>query len=72
MNNRSVIGVLATVPTLEMSQQIQEELYALYKLGKIRPHIEHTHCFEELPRALADLDERRIIGRSVILMEGTL
>ena len=48
LNNRSVIGVLATVPTHEMSQAMQDELYALYKLGKISPHIERTHSFEEL------------------------
>jgi NADPH2:quinone reductase len=69
LNNRSVIGVLATVPTLEMSRAIQEELSAMYKLGKLTPHIERAHSFEELPKALADLDERRIIGRSVILMQ---
>jgi NADPH2:quinone reductase len=69
LNNRTVVGVLATVPTAEMSRAIQDELYALYKLGKITPHIERTHRFEELPAALADLDERRIIGRSVILMD---
>jgi len=70
LNNRSVIGVLATVPTPEISQAVQDELYAMYKQGKIHPHIERTHSFEELPVALADLDERRIIGRSVILMDG--
>ena len=68
LNNRSVIGVLATVPTPEMSQSMQDELYAMYKLGKINPHIERKHSFEDLPNALADLDERRIIGRSVIVM----
>ena len=69
LSNRSVIGVLATVPTSEMSTDIQNALYALYKQGKLKPHIEQTHTFEQLPRALADLDERRIIGRSVILMD---
>lgn len=69
LNNRSVIGVLATVPTPEMSQTMQDELFTLYKLGKITPHIERTHSFKELPNALADLDERLIIGRSVILMD---
>jgi NADPH2:quinone reductase len=69
LNNHSVIGVLATVPTPDMSQEIQDELYAMYKQGKIHPHIERTHNFEELPNALADLDERRIIGRSVILVD---
>ncbi|MEJ6540102.1 MAG: NADPH:quinone oxidoreductase family protein [Halioglobus sp.] len=68
LNNRSVIGVLATVPTPEISQAMQAELYTLYKQGEIRPHIERTHSFEDLPNALADLDERLIIGRSVILM----
>lgn len=68
LNNRSVIGVLAAVPTHEMSLNVQDELYALYKLGKIAPHIAWRHRFEELPHALADLDERRIIGRSVLVM----
>ena len=48
---------------------MQDELYAMYKLGKITPHVESTHSFRELPDALADLDARRIIGRSVILMD---
>jgi NADPH:quinone reductase len=69
LNNRSVIGVLAMVPTPEMSQTMQDELYAMYGQGKITPHIERTHSFEELPNALADLDERLIIGRSVILVD---
>ncbi len=69
LNNRSVIGVLASVPTPEMSKAMQDELYAMYKLGKINPHIERTHSFKELPNALADLDERLIIGRSVLLMD---
>jgi NADPH2:quinone reductase len=69
LNNRSVIGVLAVVPTLEMSQAIQHELYGMYKLGKLRPPVESTHGFRELPNALANLDQRRIIGRSVILMD---
>lgn len=68
LNNRSVIGVLATVPTPEISQAMQNQLYALYKQGKLCPHIERTHSFEELPNALADLDERLVMGRSVILM----
>lgn len=53
-----------------MSQAIQHELYALYAQGKISPHIESTYRFEALPSALTDLAERRIIGRSVILMDG--
>lgn len=68
LNNRSVIGVLATVPTPEISQTMQNALYALFQQGKISPHIERIHGFEELPTALANLDERLIIGRSVILM----
>ena len=68
LNNRSVIGVLAALPTPEMSQAVQDELYGMYALGKVNPHIERTHSFEELPNALADLDERRVIGRSVILI----
>jgi len=69
LNNRSVVGVLAVAPTLEMSEEIQHELYGMYRLGKLRPPVESTHGFRELPKALADLDERRIIGRSVILMD---
>jgi NADPH2:quinone reductase len=68
LNNRSVIGVLATVPTAEISQAMQDELHRFYKQGKISPHIERTHPFADLPAALADLDNRVIIGRSVILM----
>jgi NADPH:quinone reductase len=69
LNNRSVIGVLAVVPTPEMSQTVQDELYAMYRLGKITPHVESTHGFSGLPEAMADLEQRRIIGRSVILMD---
>ena len=68
LNNRSVVGVLAVVPTPEMSQAMQDELFAMYKQGKITPHVESTRSFRELPAALADLEKRRIIGRSAILM----
>jgi len=69
LSNRSVIGVLATVPSPAMSESMQNELYAMYQRGAIKPPVERTHRFEELPAALSDLDERRIIGRSVILAE---
>ncbi len=68
LNNHSVIGVLATVPTSEISQAMQDELYSLYKQGKLTPYVQRTRSFEELPFALSDLDERLVIGRSVILM----
>lgn len=68
LNNRSVVGVLAVVPTPEMSQAMQDELFAMYKQGKITPYVESIRSFSELPAALADLEKRRIIGRSAILM----
>lgn len=70
LNNRSVIGVLASVPTPEMSDAVQNSLYAMYQRGELKPPVERTHRFEELPAALADLDGRRIIGRSVIIVDG--
>jgi NADPH2:quinone reductase len=69
LNNHSVIGVLATVPTHAMSKAIQTELYTMYKAGKIAPYIERIHEFEALPAALAELDQRRVIGRSVVVMK---
>lgn len=68
LSNHSVIGVLATVPTHDMSLSIQQALYELYEQGKIAPFIKHTRGANALPEALVELEQRRVIGRSVIVM----
>ena len=43
-----------------------ERLFALVREGKLHPSIAATYSFEEAPRAIADLHERRLAGKAVV------
>jgi NADPH:quinone reductase len=45
----------------------QRELERLWGEGKIRPEISHRYPLLQAPRALRDLDERKILGKAVLL-----
>jgi NADPH2:quinone reductase len=68
LKNLSLVGALANVPTQEMSLNMQEALYTLYREGKIKPVIERELSFEEIPQAMDDLENRRVSGKLVVVM----
>ena len=62
--NCSVVGVLAALYDKEFLDRTHEELLTLYAEGKIRPATQKMP-FEDIPIALADLADRKVIGRVV-------
>lgn len=69
LRNLSLVGALANVPTEEMSLAMQEALYTMYRAGQIKPAIDRTLSFEELPQAMDDLEKRRVTGKLVVVMD---
>ena len=64
--NCSVLGVIAVPRDAEAGAQMTRELAAHYEAKQIRPRIAKTLDFAEVPRALVDLEARRISGKQVI------
>jgi len=44
----------------------QAELMEMFRRGELRPRVSRVHPLDELPRALRDLAERRVIGKRVV------
>jgi NADPH2:quinone reductase len=65
--NCSVIGVLAALYDKDFLDRTHEELLKLYGEGKIRPPTQEIP-FEEIPAALTDLADRKVIGRVVAVL----
>ncbi len=51
-------------------QTAQEELFALYAVGKIRPVVQKTYPLAASVEGLKDLAERRVLGKSVLVTGG--
>jgi NADPH:quinone reductase len=47
--------------------EAQHELERLWGEGKIRPEISHSYPLRQAPQALRDLDERKVLGKAVLL-----
>jgi NADPH:quinone reductase len=65
--NSSVVGVLAALYDKDFLDRTHEELLKLYAEGKIRP-AKQTISFEDIPDALTDLANRKVIGRVVAVL----
>ena len=65
--NCSVVGVLAALYDKDFLDSTHEELLKLYAEGKIRPAKQKV-AFEDIPDALADLADRKVIGRVVAVL----
>jgi len=70
LKNYSVVGVFAGAYDRKFLTQAHEELLKLYAQGRIRPLIGRRVSFEEIPRALADLANRQVVGRVVADLGG--
>jgi len=49
-----------------VGEQVQRSLEALLDEGRIRPLVGRTVPFEELPRALEDMEDRLTTGRTIV------
>ena len=47
---------------------VQQQLFAMYEAGKIKPHVMAAYPLERHQEALADVRDRRVAGKSVLLM----
>jgi NADPH2:quinone reductase len=65
LKNCSVLGVFVGAYTPEQRLEIHGELTRLYEQGSIAPLVHGLVDFETVPRALSDLESRRIIGKLV-------
>jgi NADPH2:quinone reductase len=65
--NCSVVGVLAAMYDKDFLDRTHQELLKLYAEEKIRP-VRRSVDFSEIPSALADLADRKVIGRIVAVL----
>jgi NADPH2:quinone reductase len=69
LKNTSIVGVLwggYVVAHPEYEGHAHAELMRLYEAGKIRPSANALYPFEETPRGLRDLAERKVTGKAVL------
>jgi NADPH2:quinone reductase len=67
LKNCSVVGVLAAMYDRDFLDRTHQELLKLYAEGKIRP-VRRSVAFTDISQALADLADRRVIGRVVAVL----
>jgi NADPH2:quinone reductase len=65
--NCSVVGVLAAMYEKDFLGRVHEELLKLYAEGKIRP-TKQKISFDDIPNALTNLADRKVIGRVVAVL----
>ena len=41
-------------------------MFELMREGKLHPRVDATYAFEDAPQAIADLHERRLVGKGVV------
>jgi NADPH2:quinone reductase len=47
-----------------------DAIFALMRVGKLHPHVDATYAFADAPQAIADLHERRLVGKGVVRVRG--
>ena len=70
LKNIDVIGLFLGGYSMyhnEHVHEIQEDLYGLFRGGKLAPVIYDEYPFVDLPRALADIESRRVYGKPILL-----
>jgi NADPH:quinone reductase len=69
LKNISIVGVLwggYVISHLEYEKQAHAALMKLYEAGKINPSVNAVYPFEEAPRGLRDLADRKVMGKAVL------
>lgn len=72
LRNISVVGAIWGNYVRAHPEYLSEAQLALTKLvaaGKIRPALSHVYPFEQLPQALRDVADRKVIGKAVLVIE---
>jgi NADPH2:quinone reductase len=69
LKNMSLVGVLwggHVQMHPEYPATVHPPLMEMYAAGRIRPSVGAAYAFEDLPRALRDLADRRVMGKAVV------
>lgn len=69
LKNISVVGVLwggFVQAHPDYPGRVHAALMELYSLGMVRPQVGGKYAFEDLPHALKDLADRKVLGKAVI------
>jgi NADPH2:quinone reductase len=69
LKNISIVGVLwggYVISHSEYEKQAHAALMKLYEAGKIKPSVNAVYPFEEAPRGLRDLADRKVMGKAVL------
>jgi len=69
LKNISVVGVLwggFVQAHPDYPGRVHAALMELYSLGMVRPQVGGKYAFEDLPQALKDLADRKVLGKAVI------
>jgi NADPH2:quinone reductase len=66
MHNASLVGALAMVPDEETGRTMARALSSLHEQGLLAPRVTRVWAFSDGPAALAELDERRAVGKHVV------
>lgn len=69
LKNISIVGVLwggYVMSHPEYEKQAHAALMTMYDAGKIKPSVNAVYSFDEAPRGLRDLAERKVTGKAVL------
>ena len=72
LKGSQIVGVFWGAHTMREPQahaQNMAELFALYAVGKVKPRISARYGLADVPKALTDMAERRLLGKAVITID---
>jgi NADPH2:quinone reductase len=70
LRNVSVVGAgwgAFAIPRPDYAREVQEDLDRMAREGFVKPIVGKTYGFDEIPQALRDIDERRALGKLVMV-----
>ncbi|MGH2540246.1 MAG: NADPH:quinone oxidoreductase family protein, partial [Actinomycetota bacterium] len=70
LRNVSVVGAgwgAYAIPRPDYAREVQADLDRMAREGHVKPIIGKTYGLEEIPQALKDIDERRALGKLVLV-----
>ena len=70
LRNVSVVGAgwgAFAIPRPDYAREVQDDLDRMAREGHVKPIIGKTYGFDEVPQALKDIDERRALGKLVLV-----
>ncbi len=69
--NATVMGAIAVPPDEATATEMRQQLAAWYEKGALDPRVTRVASFEEVPRLLIEVEERRAVGKLVVRVSDT-